>query len=161
MNPDTGQLVWHFQHFPNDQWDLDWAFERQILDVPVNGITRRVVLTAGKIGIYDAVDARTGEWVFSIDLGLNNIVTEIDARTGEKHVDRSKYPNGTVQLVCPHGAGAKNFIPGAYIASRGRSLANGRSCRRHWDAAGCPSSRPTIALRCRRPARGRDPCTLR
>ena len=42
------------------------------------------MLTAGKIGIYDAVDARTGEWVFSIDLGLNNIVTEIDARTGEK-----------------------------------------------------------------------------
>jgi alcohol dehydrogenase (cytochrome c) len=118
VNPDTGQLVWHFQHFPNDQWDLDWAFERQILDVPVNGVTRRVVLTAGKIGIYDAVDARTGEWVFSIDLGLNNIVTEIDARTGEKHVDRSLYPDGTVQLVCPHGAGAKNFLPGAYIASR-------------------------------------------
>jgi len=118
VNPDTGQLVWHFQHFPNDQWDLDWAFERQILDVPVNGVTRRVVLTAGKIGIYDAVDARTGEWVFSIDLGLNNIVTEIDARTGEKHVDRSRYPDGTVQLICPHGAGAKNFLPGAYIASR-------------------------------------------
>ncbi len=30
-NPDTGALVWHFQHFPNDQWDLDWAFERQIM----------------------------------------------------------------------------------------------------------------------------------
>jgi alcohol dehydrogenase (cytochrome c) len=118
VDPDTGRLVWHFQHFPNDQWDLDWAFERQILDIPVNGAVRRVVLTAGKIGIYDAVDARTGEWVFSIDLGLNNIVTEIDARTGEKHVDRSLYPDGTVQLVCPHGAGAKNFLPGAYIASR-------------------------------------------
>jgi alcohol dehydrogenase (cytochrome c) len=118
VDPDTGRLVWHFQHFPNDQWDLDWAFERQILDVPVGGVTRRVVLTAGKIGIYDAVDARTGEWVFSIDLGLNNIVTEIDAHTGEKHVDRSLYPDGTVQLVCPHGAGAKNFLPGAYIASR-------------------------------------------
>jgi alcohol dehydrogenase (cytochrome c) len=118
VNPDTGALVWHFQHFPNDQWDLDWAFERQIMDLPVNGTTRRVVLTAGKIGIYDAVDARTGEFLFSIDLGLNNIVTEIDARTGEKHVDRSLYPDGTVQLVCPHGAGAKNFLPGAYIASR-------------------------------------------
>ncbi len=118
VNPDTGELVWHFQHFPNDQWDLDWAFERQIMDVPVNGTTRRIVLTAGKIGIYDAVDARTGEFVFSIDLGLNNIVTEIDARTGEKRVDRSLYPDGSVQLVCPHGAGAKNFLPAAYIASR-------------------------------------------
>jgi len=23
LNPDTGKLVWHFQHTPNDQWDLD------------------------------------------------------------------------------------------------------------------------------------------
>ncbi|HEU4618924.1 MAG TPA: PQQ-binding-like beta-propeller repeat protein [Gammaproteobacteria bacterium] len=118
VDPDTGKLVWYYQHFPNDQWDLDWAFERQILDLEVNGAKRRVVLTAGKIGIYDALDARTGEYLFSIDLGLNNIVTEIDTRTGEKHVDRTKYPNGTVQLICPHGAGAKNFLPGAYIASR-------------------------------------------
>ena len=30
IDPDTGKLVWHFQHHPNDQWDLDWAFERQL-----------------------------------------------------------------------------------------------------------------------------------
>jgi alcohol dehydrogenase (cytochrome c) len=118
VNPDNGELVWHFQHFPNDQWDLDWAFERQIMDLPVNGATRRIVLTAGKIGIYDAVDARTGEFVFSLDLGFNNIVTEINTRTGEKRVDRSRYPDGSVQLVCPHGAGAKNFLPAAYIETR-------------------------------------------
>ena len=113
VDPDTGELVWHFQHFPNDQWDLDWAFERQILDLTIDGVTRRVVLTAGKIGIYDALDAHTGEFLFSIDLGLNNIVTEIDARTGAKQVDRRRYPDGSVQLVCPHGAGAKNFLPAA------------------------------------------------
>ena len=22
LDPDTGELVWHFQHLPNDQWDL-------------------------------------------------------------------------------------------------------------------------------------------
>jgi alcohol dehydrogenase (cytochrome c) len=118
VNPDTGELVWHFQHFPNDQWDLDWAFERQIVDLPVGGTMRRVVLTAGKIGIYDALDAHTGEFLFAIDLGLNNIVTEIDSRTGAKQVDRRRYPDGSVQLVCPHGAGAKNFLPAAYVAER-------------------------------------------
>jgi alcohol dehydrogenase (cytochrome c) len=118
VDPDNGQLIWHFQHFPNDQWDLDWAFERQIFDLNVDGATRRVVLTAGKIGIYDALDAHSGEFLFSMDLGLNNIVTEIDTRTGAKQVDRSRYPDGTVQLICPHGAGAKNFLPAAYIESR-------------------------------------------
>jgi alcohol dehydrogenase (cytochrome c) len=33
-------------------------------------------------------------------------------------VDRSRYPDGTVQLICPHGAGAKNFLPAAWIESR-------------------------------------------
>ncbi len=118
IDPETGELVWHFQHFPNDQWDLDWAFERQILDQTIDGVARRVVLTAGKIGIYEAIDAQTGEFLYALDLGLNNIVTEIDTRTGEKRVDRSRYPDGSVQLICPHGAGAKNFLPAAYIESR-------------------------------------------
>src|SRR6185503_12404962 len=29
FNVTTGRLVWFFQHQPNDQWDYDWAFERQ------------------------------------------------------------------------------------------------------------------------------------
>jgi len=118
INPDTGALVWHYQHFPNDQWDLDWAFERQLIDLEVGGVGRRVVLTAGKIGIYEALDARTGEFLFALDLGLQNIVTEIDAHTGAKRVDRSRYPDGSVQLICPHGAGAKNFLPASYDAAR-------------------------------------------
>ncbi|HEY2857648.1 MAG TPA: PQQ-binding-like beta-propeller repeat protein, partial [Terracidiphilus sp.] len=34
INPDTGKLVWYYQHLPNDQWDLDWVFERQIVRMP-------------------------------------------------------------------------------------------------------------------------------
>jgi alcohol dehydrogenase (cytochrome c) len=118
VDPITGELVWHFQHFPNDQWDLDWAFERQIIDLPSGAGVRKVALTAGKIGIYEAVDAETGEYVFGLDLGLQNIVTELDGRTGRKQVDRSRYPGGGgIQLVCPHGAGAKNFLPASYNAS--------------------------------------------
>jgi alcohol dehydrogenase (cytochrome c) len=121
IDPDTGELVWHFQHFPNDQWDLDWAFERQIIELPIDGRRRRVALTAGKIGIYEALDAATGQFLFALDLGLQNIVTEIDTRSGDKQVDRRRYPgDGGIQLVCPHGAGAKNFLPASYDAARRR-----------------------------------------
>ena len=115
IDPDTGRLVWHYQHHPNDQWDLDWAFERQIVQLPVRGQMRSLVVTAGKIGIYDAVEAATGRFVFSIDLGLQNIVTAIDPETGKKSIDASRIPgDGTVKLVCPHGAGVKNYPPAAY-----------------------------------------------
>jgi alcohol dehydrogenase (cytochrome c) len=120
IDPTSGELVWAFQHFPNDQWDLDWAFERQLVDVTIDGRRRRVSLTAGKIGIYEGVDAATGEFLFAIDLGLQNIVSEIDTRTGAKTINRDVLPgNGGIQLVCPHGAGAKNFLPGSFDASKG------------------------------------------
>lgn len=51
LNPDTGKLVWYYQHLPNDQWDLDWVFERQIVRMPVNGTVPPVVMTAGKMAI--------------------------------------------------------------------------------------------------------------
>ena len=115
IEPQTGELVWAFQHFPNDQWDLDWAFERQLVDLTIDGRQRRVSLTSGKIGIYEGVDAETGEFLFAIDLGLQNIVSEIDTRTGRKTINRETLPgDGGIQLVCPHGAGAKNFLPASF-----------------------------------------------
>jgi len=115
FNPDTGKLVWYFQHVSNDQWDLDWAFERQLIPLPVNGATRKVALTSGKMAIYDAVDAATGKYAFSIDLGLQNVVTAIDPKTGAKTINPKTLPgDGETKLVCPHAGGAKNWLPASY-----------------------------------------------
>jgi alcohol dehydrogenase (cytochrome c) len=114
VDPHSGQLVWYYQHFPNDQWDLDWAFERQLVNLEIHGALRRVVITAGKSAIYDALDARTGEYLFSVDLGLQNVAKAIDPVTGRKDPNTALYPDGTVKLVCPHGAGAKNYLPASW-----------------------------------------------
>ncbi len=92
LNPRTGKLAWYYQHFPGDVWDLDWAFEQTLLTLPEHGRNEPLVLTAGKIGIFDAVDAATGHYVFSRDLGAQNIVTGIDPATGTKHIDMSLVP---------------------------------------------------------------------
>ena len=115
LDPDTGRLVWHFQHVPNDQWDFDWAFERQVLTLPVDGRSRRVVLTAGKEAIYDALDLDDGgRYLFSIDLGLQNFITAIDPRTGKKTIDPKLVPSREEAIVvCPHAGGAKSWVPGA------------------------------------------------
>jgi|HubBroStandDraft_6_1064221.scaffolds.fasta_scaffold52581_3 alcohol dehydrogenase (cytochrome c) len=114
FDPDTGKLVWHFQHMPNDQWDLDWAFERQLVNLPVKGETKRVVVTAGKEAIYDVLDAATGKYDFSMDLGIQNVVTAIDPVTGAKTINHAVVVgDGETKTVCPHAGGAKSWIPGA------------------------------------------------
>jgi alcohol dehydrogenase (cytochrome c) len=117
LDPQTGRLVWHYQHLPNDQWDFDWAFERQIIRLPVDGRMRKLILTAGKEAVYDALDAETGGYVFSIDLGLQNIITAIDPKTGAKAVDPKLIPSRAGKItVCPHAGGAKSWLPGSYDA---------------------------------------------
>lgn len=114
LNPDTGKLVWYYQHLANDQFDLDWAFERHIMNMPVNGKMRRVVVTSGKPAIHEVLDAKTGEYLYSWDLGFQNFVTAIDPKTGEKTIDQSLLPNdGKSHFICPHVEGGKNWIPSA------------------------------------------------
>jgi alcohol dehydrogenase (cytochrome c) len=115
LNPETGKLAWYFQHVRNDQWDLDWAFERQLIALRVNGVSRKLAITSGKMALYDALDAATGKYAFSIDLGLQNVVTAVDPNTGDKTINPKTLPGeGETKLVCPHVAGAKNWLPASY-----------------------------------------------
>jgi alcohol dehydrogenase (cytochrome c) len=119
LNPETGKMAWHFQHQPNDQWDLDWAFERQLIRLPVDGQMKTAVVTAGKQAIYDVLDASTGKYVFSMDLGLQNAVTAIDPKTGAKTIDMRTVPgDGEIKTVCPHAGGAKNWLPASINPDR-------------------------------------------
>jgi alcohol dehydrogenase (cytochrome c) len=115
INPDTGKVVWYFQHQANDQWDLDWAFEQQVIRIRIEGALRSVVLTGGKQTIFDMLNAETGQYISSFDLGLQNIVTSIDPITGAKTVNPKLIPgdSGTI-MVCPHASGGRSWLPTSY-----------------------------------------------
>ena len=97
----------------------------------------------GRSGSYDAVEAATGRFVFSIDLGLQNLVTAIDPETGHKTIDTRQIPgDGQVKMVCPHGAGVKNYLPAVVqrdeprvLCAADRSL-HGRVSDSRWRRAG-------------------------
>ncbi len=115
LNPDTGQLVWHYQHLANDQWDLDWVFERQIVTLPIDGVNRKVVMNVGKMAILDALDAATGQYLFSLDAGLQNVITSIDQKTGAKTIDPDLLPSlDRPCVVCPSAFGARSWPPTSY-----------------------------------------------
>ena len=126
LNADTGELVWHYQHMRNDQLDHDWAFERQILHLMVNGEMRKVVVTGGKEAIFEALDAATGDYLFSIDLDMQNVVAEIDPRTGAKTLNPAAVPEPGQVLaglslngICPDALGARNMQSTSYNPNSG------------------------------------------
>ena len=113
IDPDTGKLAWHYQHLSNDQWDYDWAFTRTLVRLTPTGSL--LVGTGGKQAVYDYVDAKSGEYAFSFDLGVQNVITGIEPKTGIKRIDKNLTPgNGQTVTACPHAGGAKSWLPDSY-----------------------------------------------
>ncbi|BBC73898.1 conserved hypothetical protein [Altererythrobacter sp. B11] len=116
FEPRSGKLVWYFQHVKNDQYDLDWVFDRVIGTVEKDGHQRRVVITGGKEGLFDMLEVETGKYVDTVDMGLQNFITAIDPVTGDKTVDPALVPGrdkGSV-FVCPHSGGGRNWSPTSF-----------------------------------------------
>ena len=121
LDADTGELAWHYQHARNDQLDHDWAYERQILELPIDGVMRKAVVTGGKLAIFEAMDAATGEYLWSIDLDMQNVVAEINSATGDKTLFPSAIPalddvlsEFSLPGICPDWLGARNMQSSSY-----------------------------------------------
>jgi alcohol dehydrogenase (cytochrome c) len=131
LDPKTGKIVWYYQHVV-DHWDLDHTFERILLDTEVAPATnavawinpaikpgeRRKVITGipGKTGIVYTLDRRTGQFLWARPTLRQNVVSNIDGRTGAVTVNPETLftAKGSEATVCPSINGGKNWPAGAY-----------------------------------------------
>ena len=121
--------MWYYQHNKNDQFDLDWVFDRVVGRLEVEGRPRRVVITGGKSGIFDALDAATGAYVKSVDMGIQDYIDRIDPVTGDKHVKEGMNAPGRDKgpmFMCPHGGGGRNWSPTSYVEATETLFVNAR-----------------------------------
>ena len=110
LDADTGKLKWHFQHVHRDVWDLDWVFEQSLVDLNIGGKPRKLVVTGGKIALFDALDRATGKYAFSRDMGLQNLVLGVDPKSGDKRMNPELEPEaGKSKFMCPSPLGARNW----------------------------------------------------
>jgi alcohol dehydrogenase (cytochrome c) len=115
FRPDTGELVWYYQHLNGDIWDQDWAFERVLTPLKIGGQTRRTVTTGGKLGIFDTLDAATGQYLSSFDIGVQTLVKSIDPKTGAKTIDPKFAPEANVEkLICTGSVGGRDWPATAF-----------------------------------------------
>jgi alcohol dehydrogenase (cytochrome c) len=117
LNPDTGKLVWYYQHLPNDTFDQDYAFERLIVNVDYRGRKRKAVITAGKPAVIEVIDAATGRFLYARDPGAQNIFT-FNEETGVKKLLAPGPPDGIRR--CPSNNGARNYLAGSYSPNTNR-----------------------------------------
>ncbi|HEY1900603.1 MAG TPA: PQQ-binding-like beta-propeller repeat protein [Steroidobacteraceae bacterium] len=115
LDADTGKLSWYYQHMNRDVWDLDWAFEQSLVTLPLNGKPTKLLVTGGKIAIFDALNRVNGQYAFSKDLGLQNLVASIDPNSGRKNIKPALEPqSGRTDLICPSPTGARSWPTTAF-----------------------------------------------
>ena len=91
LDPDTGEIVWYYQHLPGDETDADYAHERILVDIVYEpsdelewynpaaaGEERRVLWAAGKAGTQFVLDRETGEFLWARPMLHQNIISTVD-----------------------------------------------------------------------------------
>ena len=123
IDADTGELAWHFQLVPADEWDRS-AYESMLVDLTIDGVERRALIQTGKIGWGVVLDRATGEFLHAFRTAYDNTITGwTDA--GRPIYDPKTIPqledidSGKVFEICPHIHGARNLQAPSYSPETG------------------------------------------
>lgn len=83
LRPRTGELVWHYQTTPGDNWDFTATQSLILADLELTpGEKRRVLLQAPKNGFFYVLDAGTGELLSAEPFVEVTWASHVDRKTG-------------------------------------------------------------------------------
>ena len=115
INADTGELKWHYQTTPGDQWDYDAIQHLLLADIRIGDRTRKVVMQANKNGYFYVVDRSTGEFISATEMSQVSWATGVDPKTGRPNVHPdamySEERGVTVYPVQMHNTSQMSFNP--------------------------------------------------
>jgi quinohemoprotein ethanol dehydrogenase len=120
VNPDNGNLVWHYQAVPGDSWDLDSVQQLILADIQMNGRTRKVLMQANKGGFFYVLDRITGEFISATPFAPVNWASGHDPKTGRPIIPPEAYYSTTTTVtISPSGAGATAWAAKAFSPQTG------------------------------------------
>jgi lanthanide-dependent methanol dehydrogenase len=120
-DPDTGEARWFYQWSPHDLHDYDGVNENVLVDLPIGGQVRKLLLRAERNGYMYVLDRATGE-VLSADAFAHITSSKgVNLKTGEYYPNEKKSPKSGVVIrdICPAPPGAKDWQPTAWSPRTG------------------------------------------
>jgi PQQ-dependent dehydrogenase (methanol/ethanol family) len=86
IDVDTGQLKWHFQCTPGDEWDFDAVQHLMLADLHIKGSDRKVIMQVNKNGYFYVLDRITGEFISGEAVAPISWATGLDPVTGRPNI---------------------------------------------------------------------------
>jgi PQQ-dependent dehydrogenase (methanol/ethanol family) len=112
----SGEAVWHYQASPHDLYDHDGVNESVLVDLPVNGETRKVLLHPDRNGYLYVVDRTTGEVISADPYAAITTSNGVDLKNGALKYNPAKEPvaGKVIHDICPGAPGAKDWQPSSW-----------------------------------------------
>jgi alcohol dehydrogenase (cytochrome c) len=112
LEPESGKIVWYYQHIGGETIDMEVGFERVLLDLD----GRKLLVTVGKDGILWKLDRETGEFVDFVETIYQNIFATLDRKSGQVtyRQDILDATIGDSVSACPGIYGGHNWQATAY-----------------------------------------------
>ncbi|HEY6246127.1 MAG TPA: methanol/ethanol family PQQ-dependent dehydrogenase [Pyrinomonadaceae bacterium] len=120
-NPDTGEARWFYQLTPHDLHDYDGVNEQILLDLPINGQTRKVLVRPDRNGYVYVIDRTTGQVLSANPFGYITSTKGVDLNTGRLIDNPEMTPEvgKVIRNICPAAPGAKDWQPSAFSPNTG------------------------------------------
>ncbi|HEX2207824.1 MAG TPA: PQQ-dependent dehydrogenase, methanol/ethanol family, partial [Longimicrobium sp.] len=120
-DPDDGQARWFYQWSPHDVHDYDGVNEQILLDLPIGGQTRRVLVHAERNGYVYVLDRATGQVLSADPFAHITSSLGVDLETGDylPNPQTAPRPGTVVRNICPAAPGAKDWQPSAFSPRTG------------------------------------------
>ena len=112
LDPDTGKLKWYFQEIPHDVWDWDAAYESVLVDLPVKGTMRKLLINTNKGGYTYVLDRTNGEFVSAWPVAHTINWIQGISEKGEL-IERREPKIGEPTFICPSIGGGRQWNQGA------------------------------------------------
>lgn len=114
----TGQLKWHYQTTPEDNWDFDSVQQLVLAELNIGGQQRKVVMQASKNGFFYVLDRLTGEFLSAGPFTQVNWARGFD-KSGRPQVNPEAHYGKDPVTIFPTAGGAHNWSPMSFHPATG------------------------------------------
>jgi len=114
----TGELKWHYQAVPNDNWDYDTVQQMTLADLTINGRPRKVLMQASKNGIFYVLDRITGQFISGQSYTQVNWTHGFD-ESGRPMINKEAFYDKEPVTIFPTAGGGHNWSPMSFNPTTG------------------------------------------
>ncbi len=118
LDADTGQLKWHYQFSPHDEFDQDATQIAVLADLPWQGRPRKLMLWANRNGFFYVLDRATGQFLSGKPFVRVTWADGFDEHGRPRRVPGQE-PTRQGTIVYPGNQGATNWYNPSYSPRTG------------------------------------------